>query len=163
MKNKKGFTLTEMMVVVIIIATLASIAYPLYSRVIMKARVAEAISLGEIIRESQQRSLAINGRYFDAFNNSHISDRTRLIKGNDVTLSNGRLRKGLYTMSILNANGVDNGCIRIDYGQTENNTIFTIYMHVEDSKMWCIQTDGGTNICDAVAVDPAAPNMDCSK
>ena len=63
MKNKKGFTLTEIMVVVLIIAGLSAISYPLYTKAITKARVAEAVALTEIVREAQQRKRRPAGLY----------------------------------------------------------------------------------------------------
>ena len=162
MKNKKGFTLTEMMVVVLILATLAAISYPLYTKVIMKERVAEAISLGEIIREAQQRNLTLQRRYLSGFDDSHISGRTRLIKGNDVMRDGVKLKKGLYTMSIADSADTENGCIVVSYGPDANYPIFTVFMHVEDSKIWCEETDNGDKICDAVRVNPLETANDCS-
>jgi len=170
MKNKKGFTLTEMMVVVLIIAGLASVAYPVYTKVITKARIAEAISLGEIVREAQQRSLAVSGSYFSGFTQAHTQGRTRIIKSGDVELSGSKLKKGLYTISITNAletastNAVPNGCIVVKFNKegSESNTIFTIYMHVEDSRMWCQETDGSDKICSAISTTLEPINtLDC--
>lgn len=42
--NKKGFTLTEVIVVVIIVGVLASIALPMYARSVERARATEAMS-----------------------------------------------------------------------------------------------------------------------
>ena len=103
MKNKLGFTLMEVMVVVLILAGLAAVAYPTYSKVIMKARTAEALSLGEIVREAEQRALAVNGSYFGAFTNDHVSGKTRLIKAGGVTVSGGVLKKDNYRVSLLKA------------------------------------------------------------
>ena len=143
MKNKKGFTLTEIMVVVLIIAGLSAISYPLYTKAITKARVAEAVALTEIVREAQQRSLAVNGSYFGKFGRAHVTGRTRLIKGNEAQITEGgALKKGLYTVK------VDNGknCIIVLYGDA-SEPIFTIYTHVEDSRMWCTEADGSNGIC----------------
>ncbi len=144
MKNKKGFTLTEIMVVVLIIAGLSAISYPLYTKAITKARVAEAVALTEIVREAQQRNLVVNGSYFKAFNNSHVTGRTRLIKGNDAkVVEGGVLKKGLYMVKI---NSTKN-CIVVSYGDDLDDPIFTIYTPIEDSRMWCTEADGGNGIC----------------
>ena len=48
--NQKGFTMTELMVVVVIVGILAAIAVPIYSRYVRNARVTEATSrVGEIV------------------------------------------------------------------------------------------------------------------
>ena len=129
MKNKKGFTLMEMMAVVIIIAGLTAIAYPAYTRAINRARVAEAFSLIEIVREAQQRNTVVNGSYFAHFSPSHASGRTKLIKANDVNVSNGELTRGLYTVSISNITGnnpITGGCIIVRYGENAAQPMFTI-------------------------------------
>ena len=157
MKNKKGFTLVEMMVVVLIIAGLAAIAYPTYTKAVMKARIAEALSLSEIVREAQQRSLALNGAYFSAFTNAHVTGRTRLIKANDVVVQgNGKLKKGSYIVSIESVNAtettaaVPNGCIIVQYFNASNNPVFTIRTHVEDSRIGCVGHGSGNNICNTI-------------
>ena len=48
--NRKGFTMIELMVVVIIVGVLAAIAIPLYGKYIRNARITEATGrIGEII------------------------------------------------------------------------------------------------------------------
>lgn len=44
MKNAKGFTLVELMIVVVIVAILASIAIPSYSDYVTRSKIAEATS-----------------------------------------------------------------------------------------------------------------------
>ena len=55
MKGKQGFTLLELLMVVIIIAILASIALPQYIKASEKSRIAEAIQTLGAIRTSEGR------------------------------------------------------------------------------------------------------------
>ncbi|MBQ2313078.1 MAG: prepilin-type N-terminal cleavage/methylation domain-containing protein [Elusimicrobiaceae bacterium] len=169
MKNKKGFTLMEVMAVVVIIAVLAGVAYPVYTKATIKGRIAEAFALSEIVREAQQRRLALNLTYFDSFTTSDVQGETRLIKATNATVSNGVLKKGSYIVKISDvtgANPVDNGCIIVKYlkGTDESSAIFTIYTHVEDSRIWCEEATGVDGICVTI---PAATlediaTLDCA-
>ena len=55
MSAKKGFTLLELLMVVIIIAILAAVALPQYLRVVERVRSAEALTVLGAIRASEMR------------------------------------------------------------------------------------------------------------
>ena len=59
-RNERGFTLLELLMVVIIIAILASIALPQYLRATERSRASEALQVLGAIRGSQQRFRASN-------------------------------------------------------------------------------------------------------
>ncbi len=60
MKNQKGFTLIELMIVVAIIAILAAIALPAYSNYTKKAKVSEVILAASSLRTDVSEYVATN-------------------------------------------------------------------------------------------------------
>lgn len=63
MKSKKGITLLELLVVIIIVGILAAIAIPLYSNYLLRARRVDAKTALEQVRAAQEMWRAERGSY----------------------------------------------------------------------------------------------------
>ena len=72
MRNKLGFTLLELLVVVLIIGILAGIALPQYKRAKEKAEAAELLTNVKVFYEAQQRYFLANGTFSESFDNLDI-------------------------------------------------------------------------------------------
>lgn len=66
-KFTKGFTLLELLVVVLIIGILAGIALPQYRRAVGKAELAQVISATKAVQNAQDRFYLVNNKYATSF------------------------------------------------------------------------------------------------
>jgi type IV pilus assembly protein PilE len=63
MRSKKGITLIELLIVIVIVGILAAVAVPTYSNYMIRARRADAKTALEQLRASQEMCRAEFGRY----------------------------------------------------------------------------------------------------
>ena len=78
-KNMKGFTLIEMLTVVVIVSILTGIVVPQYRRAIQRAKVTQAISMLRVINDSADRLAnefgykTFDGLYADPYDGSNAT------------------------------------------------------------------------------------------
>ena len=93
MKKQQGFTLIEVMIVVVIIGILASIAYPSYQEYVRRANRAEGQAYLQDIAARQERYFSQNNSYITA-----ASDIGKLG-------ANSSSETGKYNLEISGTNG----------------------------------------------------------
>jgi prepilin-type N-terminal cleavage/methylation domain-containing protein len=63
LKTRKGFTLVELAVVIVIIGVLAAFGVPKFLQSVEKSKAAEAFNYWSAVQSAQERYIAQNGRY----------------------------------------------------------------------------------------------------
>ena len=139
MKNKKGFTLIEVLVVVLIIGILAGIALPQYRKAVRKARVSEARIILRAIGDATDR-------YFLQHNDIVVD-----IEDLDIDISTESDYWDIYIDE-----WVGGGCVVMADSKTEEN--YSIYYYspnydkgeaAESGKFICwSDKENGKKICE---------------
>ena len=157
MKTNKGFTLIELMVVILIIGILSAIALPEYTRSMEKARVAEALTIMDSIKKGVDVYAAENGM-FD-YQELIGNEGTGAAKALDINIENelsctvasGEMCRGKYFD--FDAWCGSGECFIYAYRSDYNNPTYTLYMTKGSDLRWtriCYvnSTETGDQICE---------------
>lgn len=84
LKDKRGVTLLELMIVVVIVGILAAVAIPAYNGYVTRSRRSDAFTALETVRAAQEMYRAEQGGYAISF--AALAGCTTTMAGNNYTL-----------------------------------------------------------------------------
>jgi len=144
---RKGFTLLEMMIVVLIIGILSAIAIPLYMKVVERSRTTEALTIIRTLAESVQRAAKLRGNV--TWDNIDIN-----IEG---TLENGSMKTKFFKYSIINEGGNQYYILAESAGPKK----YAFEKHIHSGDIFpavCVYNDpDGQEVCDSMKFKTALP------
>ena len=101
MENRKGFTLLEILIVIVIIGILAAVALPRFAKTIEYSRSAEAMTQLSSLRQSMERYYTFKSQYSFATLTSLDYDPTSLSGSSHFTFANPSIGAGGDAYSIM--------------------------------------------------------------
>ncbi len=98
-ENRKGFTLVELAVVIVIIGVLAAFGVPRFLKSVERTKASESFAYLAAVRGAQERYIAKEGIYADAVSKldivlaspTYFSDPTTIITSNDAGVPKWKL------------------------------------------------------------------------
>lgn len=143
---KKGFTLTELLVVVLVIGVLAAVAVPSYTKSVKKSRASDALNNLNIVSLKQQDFMLNNEKYAETFTelNAPISGLT-----GEAKATSGNFE---YTLS--------DACVYANSNAAEK---YQLIKNVDTEEVGCMNV-GEETFCDLISdIVPlkSAEDMNC--
>ena len=159
-KNKRAFTLTELLIVVIVIGVLSAVTLPKFTRVIENRKVTEAEEMMSAVRTEQERRCAMDKPYTlnfanlsDVVSSSDTKNYTYSLQAEGISATSN---KGDYTLKMLSYHNGSFCCTGADCAKLNKNYPSCDGLTFPSSG--CEGSDGDGN---GVGTDPT-PSASCT-
>ena len=145
-QNKRAFTLTELLIVVIVIGVLSAVTLPKFNRVIENRKVTEAEEMMSAVRMEQERRCTLDQNYTTNF--SALSDVIASANTKNYTYSlqaqgiSAKSTSGDYTLKILSYEDGSYCCTGAGCKKLNKNYPDCAGLSFPTSN--CVGTEGGT-------------------
>jgi type IV pilus assembly protein PilE len=123
MKRNKGFTLIELMIVVVVIAILAAIAMPLYSDYVRRGRIADATANLSGLRVRMEQYFQDNRTYVNAAGDCGVDVTTTPGPNFTYTCAAEELPVQLFTITATGAGSMNGFIYTINQMNTRTSVI----------------------------------------
>lgn len=117
-KRRKGFTLVELLVVVIILGILATISVPTYNRLIKRSRVADGLNVLDLLATAQDKYYIQHGKYSTGLAELNVPIKEHRVPNPNAPYTNIITKNFTY-----------------DKGGSNQNTSNCIFAHSNDKNM----------------------------
>ena len=154
--NKKGFTLMELLIVVIMISGLVAIVYPSYISSIERARASEAVTMLGAIKAAQEKNYIMYDEYATSFR--EIRDFTPALptpedgEENFFNLDSNSFRTEYFRYTMTEQNGIP--CVMAERvnpnGQAAGKGYSFIANYKDDFISCDYTTTDGDKICSSL-------------
>lgn len=136
-KHRRGFTLVELMTVVVILGVLAMITIPTYNKLIRKSRVADGLNVLEMLASAEDKYYVQNGLYTSKF-----SELNSPLKNNWQSNPQVPETEFLETRNFKYAAGVDQSATCIFAESLDRKMKYTLVKNYKTkAKVGCVGDD----------------------
>lgn len=143
--HKKGFTIVELAIVIVVIAILAAVLIPTFVNLVRRAYEADDLAsvrnMDTLIATNSDRLDEISD---EILNNEEYADYAGLVGGRPGEVDEEALRF-ISVYLFLKENGIDIGVMNLKATNTKSDSSIILYDGVNDCLLYCkiIETDDG--------------------
>ncbi len=119
-KTRKGFTLVELAVVIVIIGVLAAFGVPKFLQSVEKSKAAEAFNYWSAVQSAQERYIAQNGTYWATANSDNLDivlPTLQYFSGPTITSSSATAGQPTWTGTLTRKGGTSYGNYTVSWNQ----------------------------------------------